>query len=256
MDRGDLEREQDIEELRRIALAQHAQLQLLIDLVEKQRRELGASRGSAGDLQLTLKMLEELKAKAEQTKNRLKNAPKTKPEPKPRTSTGPTEQPNLPVVEQTFTLDDPDRACPSCGGELRAMAGQFDESEMIDVVEVRYQLVKVKQQKYVCRCGSCVETALGPDRALPGSRYSLAFAIKVLIDKYLDHIPLERQARILGRHGLVVTSQTLWDISYAVAQRLSIVDTALFGHVKRQPVIKRVGRASRRKHQSHGRCGV
>jgi transposase len=89
----------------------------------------------------------------------------------------------------------------------------------------------------VCRCGGCVETALGPDRALPGSRYSLAFAVKVLIDKWLDHIPLERQTRILERHGLVVTSQTLWDLAYAVAQRLSIVDAALFEHVKAQPVI-------------------
>ena len=97
--------------------------------------------------------------------------------------------------------------------------------------------MKVKQQKYVCRCGSCVETALGPERALPGSRYSLAFAIKVLIDKWLDHIPLERQCRILERHGLIVTSQTLWDLAYAVAQRLSLVDAALFEYVKAQPVI-------------------
>jgi hypothetical protein len=39
------------------------------------------------------------------------------------------------------------------------MRGQFDESEMIDVVEVEYRVVKVKQQKYGCRRGSCVETA-------------------------------------------------------------------------------------------------
>jgi len=37
-----------------------------MELVEKQRRELGRSR-SRGDFQLTLKMLEELKAKAKQT---------------------------------------------------------------------------------------------------------------------------------------------------------------------------------------------
>jgi transposase len=117
------------------------------------------------------------------------------------------------------------------------MQGQFDDSEMIDIVEVSYRLVKVRQQKYVCRCGSCVETALGPDRALPGSRYSLAFAIKVILDKWLDHIPLERQVRILERHGLVVTSQTLWDLAYAVSQRLSIVDAALAKHVLEQPVI-------------------
>jgi len=34
-----------------------------------------------------------------------------------------------------------------------------------------------------------------------------------------------------------VTSQTLWDVAYAVAQRLSLVDAALFDYVKGQPVI-------------------
>ncbi len=207
MDRGDLEREQDIEELRKIALAQHAQLKLLMEVVEKQRRALG--RGGSRDMQLTLKMLAELQAKAKQTEQALAKADKEKAERKPRSSTGPTDQPRLPIVEQEFTLDDADHACPSCGGDLQPMAGQFEESEMIDVVEVSYHVVKVKQQKYVCRCGGCVETAPGPTRALSGSRYSLAFAIKVLIDKWLDPVPLERQVRILERHGLSVTSSSV-----------------------------------------------
>lgn len=235
MDRGDLEREQDIEELRKVALAQHAQLKLLTELVERQRRALG--RRNSGDMQLTLKMLEELKANAKRTEEVLAKADKAKAERKQRSSTGPTEQPRLPIIEKEFVLDDADRACPSCGGDLKPMAGQFEESEMIDVVEVSYHVMKVKQQKYVCRCGGCVETAPGPKRALVGSRYSLAFAIKVLIDKWLDHVPLERQVRILERHGLSVTSSTLWDLAYAITQQLTRVDAALFDYVKAQPVI-------------------
>ncbi|HEU0034218.1 MAG TPA: hypothetical protein VFQ53_26500 [Kofleriaceae bacterium] len=42
--------------------------------------------------------------------------------------------------------------------------------------------MQVKQQKYVCRCGGCVETAPGAARATPGSRYSLALAIKIVLD--------------------------------------------------------------------------
>ena len=97
------------------------------------------------------------------------------------------------------------------------MTGQFEESEMIDLVEVSYRVVKVKQQKYACRCGGCVETAPGPERAVLGGRYSLAFAIKIALDKYLDHIPLARQERILRRHGLDVTTQTqmLAEMQYA-----------------------------------------
>jgi transposase len=241
----DVAREQDIEELRRIARALEAQNRLLVELIQKQSREIDRLRGKPGDIQLQLKMLEELKAKAkaaEEAAARAKAEQKKRTadrdrKQRERTQTGPTPQPELPITERVFTLDDPDRACPSCGGELRPMTGQFEESELIDVVEVRYELVKVKQQKYVCRCGGCVETALGPDRALSGSRYSLAFAIKVVLDKWLDHIPLERQCRILARHGLVVTSQTLWDLANALARRLKLVDVALASHVLAQPVI-------------------
>jgi transposase len=64
---------------------------------------------------------------------------------------------------------------------------------MVDVIEVKYQVVEVERQKYVCRCGSVVETAPGPERAVDGGRYSLRFAIKVAFDKYVAHLPLERQ---------------------------------------------------------------
>jgi len=122
------------------------------------------------------------------------------------------------------------------GGALGAMTDQFETSEMVDVVEVSYRVIKVKQQKYVCRCGGCVETAPGPERATPGSRYSLTFAIKVAVDKYCDHIPLARQERILARHGLDVTSQTLWDLINALGRRLETVDRALLARVLAQPV--------------------
>ena len=236
----DLDREQDIEELRRIAHAQQAQIRILLEAIERQQFQIASLKGKPSDPQLTLKMLETLQAKAKAAEEALakaETANREKVERKPLASAGPTEQTRLPIVEREFELDDADRTCPSCGGGLAAMKGQFEESEMIDVVEVSYQVVKVKRQKYVCRCGGCVETALGPDRALPGSRYSLAFAIKVVLDKWLDHIPLERQCRILERHGLVVTSQTLWDLAYALAQRLKIVDAALADHVLAQPVI-------------------
>ena len=241
----DLDREQNIEELRRIAHAQQAQIRILLQAIERQQYQIASLKGTKGDPQLTLKMLETLQAKAKAAEEALAQAeaakragvePAKKPT-KPRSSTGPTDQPNLPIIEREFELDAADRICPSCGGGLAPMKGQYEESEMIDVVEVSYQLVKVKRQKYVCRCGSCVETANGPERALPGSRYSLAFAIKVVLDKWLDHIPLERQARILARHGLVATSQTLWDLAYSLAKRLRIVDAALGEHVLAQPVI-------------------
>lgn len=243
----DLEREQNIEELRRIAQTLKTQNALLLEALTKKSRELERLRGKPGDLQLTLKMIEALQAKAKVAEAAVQRAEaeqqrraaerERKGAAQPRKPAGLTPQPQLPVSEREFVLDEADRACPSCGGELSPMAGQFEESELIDVIEARYELVQVKQQKYVCRCGGCVETALGPERATPGSRYSLAFAIKVVLDKWLDHVPLERQCRILERCGLVVTSQTLWDLANVLARRLTCVDAALAAHVLQRPVI-------------------
>jgi transposase len=232
----DLRRERDIEQLRRIALAQQIQIEQLLRVLKIKTRELEALKGDPAELQQTLALVETL-TKQKQEAERAASGGSSKKKPKDREKTGPTQQTRLPLEERLFELDEADRVCPSCGGDLAPMTGQFEESEMIDVVEVSYRVVKVKQQKYTCRCGACVETAPGPERAVLGGRYSLAFAIKVALDKYLDHIPLARQERILRRHGLEVTTQTLWDQLDALARRLRGIEAALFEHALAQPVI-------------------
>jgi transposase len=134
-------------------------------------------------------------------------------------------------------LDEADRACPRCGDRLEALAGEAERSEMIDVVELKYQVVEVERKKYVCGCGGAVETAPGPARAVEGGRYSLRFAIKVAFDKYVAHLPLERQTRLMAHHGLNVTSQTLWDQCSAVTTLLEPTYDAIFTRLRASPVV-------------------
>lgn len=61
--------------------------------------------------------------------------------------------------------------------------------------------------------------------------------MSVAIAKYADHLPLERQVRVMKRQGLVVDSQTLWDQLNALAQRLWPARDALHQYVLVQPVI-------------------
>jgi transposase len=239
----DLRRETDIEQLRRVAIAQQIQIEQLLGVLRAKCDELAALKGSETELQQTLSLVEDLSRQAQTVAAQLQTLPQghgDRPDnnkKKKRRTSGPTEQPLLPIVEQTFELDAADTTCPSCGGDLAPMKGQFETSEMIDVVEVSYRVVRVQQQKYSCQCGGCVETAPGPERATPGGRYSLDFAIKVAVDKYLDHIPLARQERILRRHGLVVTTQTLWDQLLLLGRRLESASRALLARLLAQPVI-------------------
>ncbi len=150
---------------------------------------------------------------------------------------GPALQPSLPLTEVVHELDEPDRTCPACGGGLEAWAGQFEESEEVDVVARSFRLVLHRRQKYRCRCGGCVETAPGPPRLLPGGRYSIPFAVEVAVAKYADHLPLARQVVQMRRQGLDISSQTLWDQLVALEARLEPSYEALVARVLEAPVI-------------------
>jgi hypothetical protein len=137
----ELEREQDVERLRRIALAQHAQIEQLIAALARKCKELETFKGSKDELQQTLALIDSL---TKQQKAIEKQGAKPK-EPKPRAKTGQTDQKRLPIVEKVCTLDEGERICDACGGDLHAMVGQFEESELIDVIEVEYRVLAVKR---------------------------------------------------------------------------------------------------------------
>jgi transposase len=158
------------------------------------------------------------------------------PAKEPQTGHGPRQQ-ELPIIERVHELEAADRVCNSCGGALHEWAEQFEESTEIDILERRFVQLNHKRKKYRCKCGSCVETAPGPLKLIAGGRYSIDFAISTAVAKYGDHMPLERLGRALGRHGLKIDSQTLWDQINALARLLTPVHDGLQSQVLAQPCI-------------------
>lgn len=155
----------------------------------------------------------------------------------PSSGHGRTVQPTLPIVDAVFTLAEAERTCPACGGHVDEMTGQFEDAEEITVVERRFQVTRIRRQKYRCRCNGHVATAPGPVKLQEGGRYAPAFAIEVAVSKYLDHLPLERQVRVMAREGLAVTSQTLWDQIEVLARALHPSYEAIREVVRAAPVI-------------------
>jgi transposase len=238
--------EKDIDIVRKAATLLERENQRLVQKVLDLTRELSRLKGEdARGMQLRIAELEQQLA----TRNKMLfgsssekrgNAVDTTSgdEPKAKLSGhGPREQTELPIAERTHTLDEADQTCPSCGGALEAWPGQFEESEEIDVLARRFILIKHRRQKYVCRCGACVDTALGPEKLCDGARYSIDFAVEVATSKYLDHLPLERQVRVMRREGLVVDSQTLWDQIERLARPLAPVLARLHAHILSHGVV-------------------
>jgi len=226
-----VEREKDIETLRikaRIALAENKRL---VDELVRVNRELLIAKGASPDqlqqeLALLDKKLQKDADRLEEEARRIERGEggtKAKPEPdkKQRTHFGTREgQKTLPITKtDVHELDEADKKCGECGGELKEWTGQDDETEEVVVVERRFEITKHIRKKYRCSCG-CIEQPLMPPRLLAGGRYSNGFAVLVAAMKYVDQLPLERIVRIFGREGLVIDSQTLWSIVLALATKL------------------------------------
>lgn len=160
------------------------------------------------------------------------------PRPRPtQTGHGPRSQERLPMVECVHELPETERGCAVCGGSLEPMSGQYEEAEEITVTERSYSLVLHRRQKYRCDCNANVTTAPGPLKLIPGGRYSLDFAVHVAVQKYGDHLPLERQVEIMARHGLEANSQSLWDQVEAAAGVLRPTYQALSQWLLDQPLL-------------------
>jgi transposase len=217
----------------------------LAKLVAKLKTRLLALEGKeAVQLQLQIEDLEASLAQARQQmfgesserREPTEGAAKEKPPKSQKTGHGRREQSSLEIVERVHTQA-ADEKCSVCGGETKEWSGQFEESEEIDVIERRFVVTKHKRQKYRCSCGSCIQTAPGPTKLFDGARYSVGFAVEVATSKYADHLPLERQVKMMAREGLKVDSQTLWDQIDWLAFWLEPAHKALGQYILTEPAI-------------------
>lgn len=139
---------------------------------------------------------------------------------KPQTGHGPTPQPDLPVQELRVGLADDDRECRSCGGTLDEIPGMTEDSKGVSLVRRAFYVEHVKRKKYRCKCGGDMRTAATNGPLLAGGRYTVEVGAHIAEQKYLDHMPLDRQRRSMNRQGLNVTTSALWDQVNAIATYL------------------------------------
>lgn len=112
--------------------------------------------------------------------------------------------------------------------EWKELASFTEDSIEVSVVERKYVEVLHQRQKYkavvTLATGEekeVIMAATGPEKLLPGSTYGIDFAIQVVTDKYLMHLPLERQRRSMQRLGLRnIEVKTLYNLAWAVGCHL------------------------------------
>lgn len=150
---------------------------------------------------------------------------------------GPTPQPKLEIVDETFDLDEADQVCPVCADQMEVWRGKEDEAEIIESVQRKWIIKRCRLAKWRCKRGCTVVTADGPPKLIKGGRYGVGVAVDAAIAKYDHHIPLQRQVKIARREGVQLTSQTLWDQILALALVLLPLCARIKRHILEQPVI-------------------
>ena len=139
---------------------------------------------------------------------------------------------NLPIEEVAFEMTPEELTEESVLREVEdpkpenweKIDGLFETSTQVHVIERRYITQKIKRQKYRLKaeCSQSdkqvIITAPGPEKILPGSEYSLDFAVSVIADKYISHMPLERQCKEMHSLGLrKMKPKTLYNLVSAGA---------------------------------------
>lgn len=124
--------------------------------------------------------------------------------------------PDLPVERVVIDLSDAEKVCPCCGQE-RVRVGLSEPSRRHDYRPAAVFVRETVRVSYACRrcerSGSDPRFARPPlpPEPLPRSSAAPGLLAQVIVSKFTDHLPLNRQQAILARHGLSVSRSTTCD---------------------------------------------
>lgn len=148
---------------------------------------------------------------------------------KPRATNRGSLPRHLPRVEEAIK---PNSLVCACGGCLHRIGE--DTSERLDVIPAQFRVIVTRRPRYACRaCTDGVVQVSAPARLIQAGLPTEATVVHVLVSKYADHLPLYRQAQIMGRQGIDLDRSTLADWVGRAAFELRPVFEALILDLKR-----------------------
>ena len=120
--------------------------------------------------------------------------------------------PALPREVRRHELPEGERVCPHDGARLSEIG--VEVSEQLDIVPQQVRVIRHERVKYACPCcDGGLRLAAKPAQVIPKGLLSEAALAWVITSKYLDGLPLYRQAVLLGRFGGTSCRATRWPLA-------------------------------------------
>ena len=108
---------------------------------------------------------------------------------------------HLPRVER---LVEPDSIVCPCGCGDMVRIGE-DKTERLEYIPASYQVIVTVRPRYACPKGRAgVMQAKAPAHLLEGSWPTEALLAQIAVSKHSEHMPLNRQAVVMARHGVPI----------------------------------------------------
>jgi transposase len=106
---------------------------------------------------------------------------------------------------------EPDSILCPCGCGDMVQIGE-DRTERLDYIPARYQVIVTIRPRYACPKGRTgVVQANAPAHLLEGSWPTEALLAQIAVSKHSEHMPLNRQAVVMARHGVPIDRSVLAD---------------------------------------------
>lgn len=99
--------------------------------------------------------------------------------------------------------------CNDCGGSLRQIGE--DITEELEYIPGRFVVRRIIRPRMACTCCKAFSQAPLPSRPIERGRPGSGLLAHVLVGKYCDHFPLDRQSKIFARENVHLPRSTLTD---------------------------------------------
>jgi len=121
-------------------------------------------------------------------------------------------------------------SCPCCGSSKLSKIGE-DVTETLDVVPRQWFVTEHVREKFSCRACESISQPPAPFHAIARGFAGPSLLSMILVDKYANHQPLNRQSDQFAREGIEFSVSTMADHVGACAATLMPVHELIKAHV-------------------------
>src|SRR5215831_2387631 len=120
--------------------------------------------------------------------------------------------------------------CPCCGGDKLSKIGE-DVTETLDVIPRQWFVTEHVREKFSCRSCETISQPAAPFHAIARGFAGPSLLAMMLVEKYANHQPLNRQSEQYAREGIELSVSTMADHVGACAATLMPLHELIKAHV-------------------------